>query len=268
MVNLLEHRPGYSLVNKLYSLQTELPAQNWLARAFGASPLTPETRSWYIGLQGEIQVGKVLKALEKDGYVVLHSVPIGVRGSDIDHVIITPSGVVYTINTKNLQGKRIWSTNRTVLVDGKNQPYIRNSKYEADRVEKKLAYGTSVIPLIVYVGVKSLTVKAHSDVEMLEISTLVKFIRSQEKSRNKESLSSELPVEEMVLSDFWSHSYKDELQEQTARFTWFKNLQRASRRRYVRRSLIQAGGTALVLGSSVYFFTHLYLFGFTDWITN
>jgi hypothetical protein len=64
-------------------------------------------------------------------------VPVGSRGSDIDHLLIGPGGV-WTLNTKNHPGKKIWVLKQKVLVDGYAQPYIRNSEFEADRVRKIL----------------------------------------------------------------------------------------------------------------------------------
>ena len=56
-----------------------------LDRLLGRSPLGTESRPWYIGAEGEIAVGRELDELPP-GWTVLHAVPVGTRGSDIDHV--------------------------------------------------------------------------------------------------------------------------------------------------------------------------------------
>jgi hypothetical protein len=64
-------------------------------------------------------------------------VPIGSKGSDIDHLLIGPGGV-WTLNTKNHPGKKIWVSPRQVCVDGHVVPYLRNSEFEATRVRRIL----------------------------------------------------------------------------------------------------------------------------------
>jgi Nuclease-related domain len=53
------------------------------------------------------RVGARLDKLRKHGWRVFHSVPVGDRGSDIDHVVIGPGGV-WTVNTKGHPGKSVW----------------------------------------------------------------------------------------------------------------------------------------------------------------
>ena len=76
-------------------------------RLFGRHPIPAIARSWYIGLLGEIAVAERLRSLPDD-WLVLHSVPVGNRGSDIDHVLVSPRGQLLTVNTKH----RVDSTGR------------------------------------------------------------------------------------------------------------------------------------------------------------
>ena len=92
-----------------------------------------DERAWRVGAQGEETIGARLVKLEEHGWRVLHALPIGERGSDIDHLLIGPGGV-WTINTKNHPGKTIWVSPRQVRVAGQPVPYIRNSEFEAKRV--------------------------------------------------------------------------------------------------------------------------------------
>lgn len=105
-----------------------------VARAFDANT---DERAWRVGAHGEEAAGSRFERLREDGWHVLHSVPIGTRGSDIDHMLIGPGGV-WTVNTKNHPGKKIWVSARQVRVSGQVVPYLRNSEFEADRVRKIL----------------------------------------------------------------------------------------------------------------------------------
>lgn len=88
-------------------------------------------------------------------WVVIHGVPIGVRGSDIDHLVIGPSGV-FTINAKRHIGARVFAGGGSVKVNGQPTQYVRNAQYEAERVGKKLSSvmggPVRVTPMIVVVG--------------------------------------------------------------------------------------------------------------------
>ncbi|MDT5181642.1 MAG: hypothetical protein QOJ95_5840 [Mycobacterium sp.] len=105
-----------------------------IARAFDVKT---DERAWRVGADGEETVGTRLDKLGKHGWQVLHSVPVGTGGSDIDHVVIGPGGV-WTVNTKRHPGKSIWVGRTTVLVDGHRQPYLRNSRHEAERASRLL----------------------------------------------------------------------------------------------------------------------------------
>lgn len=100
-------------------------------------------------------VGARLDKLGKHGWHVLHSVPVGARGSDIDHVIIGPGGV-WTVNTKRHPGKSIWVGRTTVLVDGHRQPYLRNSRHEAERASRLLTVACG-FPVLVKAALVFLT---------------------------------------------------------------------------------------------------------------
>ena len=99
-----------------------------------------DERSWRIGAKGEAVVGVKLNRLTRNGWRVLHAVPVGVRGSDIDHLLIGPGGV-WTVNTKTHPGGRIWISRTTVKVNGHSVPYLRNSRHEAARAARLLGAG-------------------------------------------------------------------------------------------------------------------------------
>lgn len=176
----LAHRaPGHAVMAETLRLQAGGRPLSGLARFLGRSPLRDEARSWFTGTLGERHVGRLLQRLGPRWYV-LHAVPVGTRGSDIDHVIIGPAGVV-TVNTKHHPDKRVWVGARTVLVSGQRQPYLRNSEHEAQRAAKLLGEALGrpvpVRGVVAVVGAASLTVKEKPEtVTVLDASRLVRWL--------------------------------------------------------------------------------------------
>jgi hypothetical protein len=106
----------------------------FLARAFD---LKTDERAWRVGAGGEETVGARLEKLRRHGWHVLHAVPVGERGSDIDHVLIG-SGGVWTLNTKTHPGGQVWVGRHQVRVNGHRTDYLRNSRHEAERASRLL----------------------------------------------------------------------------------------------------------------------------------
>ena len=120
------------------------------------------TRLSRVGADGEEEVGRRLRKLGP-GWHVIHVVPVGTKECDIDHVVIGPPGV-FTLNTKNHTGKRVWVHRRSFKVSGQSTQYLRNSRYEAQRSSKLLTvacgFAVGVHPLIVVIAAE-LTIKAQ-----------------------------------------------------------------------------------------------------------
>ncbi|MEU2075041.1 nuclease-related domain-containing protein [Streptomyces sp. NPDC013489] len=119
--------------------------------------------SWRKGLAGEKRVGGELNRLERHGWRVLHSIPLGER-VDVDHLLIGPGGV-FSINTKHHHDKAVWVGDDAVKVNhGKPAPYVRKSLAEAKRVvrvlEQYCGFPVPVEPVLVFVGVTDLKVVA------------------------------------------------------------------------------------------------------------
>ncbi|MET4781958.1 nuclease-related domain-containing protein [Glaciihabitans sp. UYNi722] len=151
--NLRARGPAYAVMQECLRVQQDAKPGGRVARFFGGSPLHPDARSWYRGALGEIEVAGVLSRLGSE-WTVLHAVPVGAGSSDIDHVIVGPAGL-FTINTKNHAGKKIFVAGSTFIVNGFKQEYMRNSRHEAERASKLLSTVTgrpvTVTPLIVVV---------------------------------------------------------------------------------------------------------------------
>ena len=188
----LEDRvPAESLFETLRQAMPDGDSRGVLARLFGVHPIPELCRSWYTGAIGELAVARVLGTLPTD-WLVLHSVPVGDRRSDIDHVLITPTGRVITINTKHHDGATIWVGAKTVMVNGQKQPYLRNSKHEADRAARYLTAATghpvAALGMIVIVGAKKLTVRQEpDDVAVVQLEHLKRFLTRELKTTPSDS---------------------------------------------------------------------------------
>lgn len=136
--DLVANRPGQAARSQAVQHGDAFKSRSrLLAAAARVLDVKTDERAWRKGAEGEEAVGARLERLTSRGWRVLHSVPIGTRGADIDHVLIGPGGV-YTINTKNHPGKRIWISPNQIRVNGQPVPYLRNSRFEADRVHRIL----------------------------------------------------------------------------------------------------------------------------------
>jgi Nuclease-related domain len=113
-----------------------------------------DERAWRIGADGEELVAAQLERLGP-AWKTLHAVPVGARGSDIDHVVIGPGGV-YTVNSKHHPGASVWVGGNTVLVNGSKTWYVRNSRHEAQRAAAVLSaragFPVHVTGLIAMIG--------------------------------------------------------------------------------------------------------------------
>jgi hypothetical protein len=90
-----------------------------------------------MGEKGEELVANALARLGA-GWHVLHSIPVGDNGSDIDHLVIGPAGV-FSLNAKHHVNASIWVAGDVFIVNGRRQPYVRNSRHEAQRVGRLLS---------------------------------------------------------------------------------------------------------------------------------
>lgn len=171
-----------SVIAEFLRVHSADPQLTFLGRLFGLSPLTTNSRSWYLGALGEIEVARRLETLGHE-WCVLHSVPVGTRGSDIDHVAIGPPGVV-TINTKFHEGAKVWVGSRRILVNGQKTEHLRNSRYEAKRVARilseRVGHDVAAYAALVIVGASTLTIRQQPDgVAVLRDTQLNRWMTSQ-----------------------------------------------------------------------------------------
>ena len=172
--------PAFAVMKQCLRVQSAAAERSTLARLFGREPLHPDARSWYRGALGELEIANILDRLDRR-WTVLHAVPVGAAGADIDHVVIGPGGT-FTINTKNHSGKKIWTAGTTFMVDGQKLAHIHHSTFEAKRAARLLSDVTgtpvAVTPLIVVVRPASL-IRKKPDVTVMESTDLFRWLRRQ-----------------------------------------------------------------------------------------
>lgn len=147
-----------------------------------------EVQNWLLGARGEAKVGEFLKRLPGKQWRVLHSVPIGVEGADIDHLVVGVGGV-FAINTKTHPRADVVCVENKVSVRRgkwhKQMPYARNSRFEARRVRDILSVNTGLdVPVrgvVAYFAGSLSVVSPPKDgkVENILASQLVGFLLSQ-----------------------------------------------------------------------------------------
>lgn len=171
-----------AVIEELLRQHETTPPRNTFSRFFGYSPLAADTVSWYLGATGELIVGEILATLPPE-WTSFHALPIGTKGSDIDHIVIGPAGV-FTINTKHHNNKAVWVAGRTLMVSGHKHPYIRNSEHEAKRVTKLLRERMPQLPtaqpVIVLVAPRSISIKQKPElVKVLAATSLKRWLLKQ-----------------------------------------------------------------------------------------
>jgi len=164
-IDLATNDAGSAAREQALAAKEAAPVRTLLARALGVHT---DERAWRIGAAGEEKVAAQLaKLIKKDPrWRVIHAVPVGTRGSDIDHLIMGPGGV-FTANAKHHPGAKIWVGGNTFMVNGNKQPYVRNSRHEAARATELLTtacgFPVHVEGLIVTVKADDVVVKNQPD---------------------------------------------------------------------------------------------------------
>lgn len=165
----------------------------FLARAMDVKT---DERAWRVGADGEETVGARLDKLTGHGWHVLHAIPVGNRGSDIDHVLIGPGGV-FSVNTKKHPSGAVWVGRGSVLINGQRTDYLRNSRHEAKRASRLLTEAISrpvlVQAVLVFVTGRTstnITIKQQpDDVLVLERGGVPRAFRRAPRRLDDEEIS-------------------------------------------------------------------------------
>jgi hypothetical protein len=180
--DLAARRAGAEAREQAVALRQAAPVRTFLARVL---MVHTDERAWRIGAEGEEKVAvQIDKLIQRDPrWRAIHAIPVGDRGSDIDHLVIGPGGV-YSLNAKHHPGAKVWVGGNTFMVNGQRQPYLRNSRHEAQRASKLLTGATgqpvSVTGVVVPVGADDIVIKQPPvDVQVINRMRLVKWLQAQ-----------------------------------------------------------------------------------------
>ncbi|WP_214465596.1 nuclease-related domain-containing protein [Microbacterium flavescens] len=242
--------PAAAVIAACLQAQATVPARSGVARMLGRSPLSDDSQPWYLGALGELQVAEQLAKLGP-GWTVLHSVPIGDRGSDIDHVVIGAAGV-FTINTKFHEGARIWVGSKRLLVNGQKTDHLRNARYEAQRVARELTSVAGIPvdahPAIVLVGIRSITIRERpADVAVLRHTEFVRWL-----NRRPAMLDPDVRdhlAETMARPEVWTAAAGEALQVNLPGFAALRREVRGARRVRVLWAMTVVIGVVVVAGT-------------------
>ena len=177
--DLAANVPGQQARQQAEARRAEAPVRTTLARVLG---VRTDERAWRVGARGEEKVAAQLeKLVRRDArWCFLNAIPVGERGSDIDHLLIGPGGV-FTLNAKHHPGKKVWVGGDTMLVGGHRVPYVRNARHEAERASRLLSAAArvpvAVRGVVVPVGADDFVVKAQpADVHVVNRAHLRRWL--------------------------------------------------------------------------------------------
>ena len=168
--DLARNPPGASASAQARALRRQRPLLTGAAAMLG---IRTSAQQFAAGARGERTVGRQLSRwATRHGWHVLHAVPVGQRGADIDHVVIGPFGVV-TVNTKTT-GTAVWVGEYGLTVGGKPVNYLPKSRHEADRaglLHRATGLQVPVQAAIVFVGARKVTVRGGGPADVAVLPT-------------------------------------------------------------------------------------------------
>jgi hypothetical protein len=114
---------------------------------------SPEAVAWRRGAAGERRTARVLAALERHGWAVLHDLAVPGSQANIDHLVIGPGGV-FVIDSKQYRGRlqldptgRLWHGRYPLA------PVLRAVSFEADQAALVLTdLDVVVVPILAVHG--------------------------------------------------------------------------------------------------------------------
>jgi hypothetical protein len=116
---------------------------------------SPNAVAWRMGAAGERRTARLLAALERQGWAVLHDLAVPGSRANIDHLVIGPGGV-FVIDSKQYRGRlqldptgRLWHGRYPLT------PTLRAVEFEADQAAQVLPDpGMAVVPIVAVHGTK------------------------------------------------------------------------------------------------------------------
>ena len=244
--------PAYSVMTECLRRFDATGDRNALQRAFGARPMADTDMNWYRGALGELHVARLLERLGTE-WRVLHSLQFAGADTDVDHIVIGPTGV-YCLNTKNHSGQKVWVGGSRILVNGQKTDHIRASKSEAKKLQReldRLGAPVSITAVLVIVDPARMTLReSPEDVRVVTSRALVGWLRRRHRLLTAEQI--QWLADRLDASPTWETAPLDG-SEVKARFERLDRLVRQAR--FVRVSWLAAFtlaaiGTAVVVAFS------------------
>ncbi|MDQ2624626.1 MAG: NERD domain-containing protein [Actinomycetota bacterium] len=90
----------------------------------------------------DIPVGERLDRLRSDGWAVLHDVPLSRQGDVVQHLLVGPGGI-YAITVHVHLGSDVQVDRRSLYVNHRTVPYLRDARLQAHRLERVLGAASS-----------------------------------------------------------------------------------------------------------------------------
>ena len=114
---------------------------------------SPDAIAWRRGAAGERRTARLLAALERHGWAVLHDLAVPGSQANIDHLVIGPGGV-FVIDAKQYRGRlqldpsgRLWHGRYPLT------PILRAVSFEADQAAQVLPNpAVAVVPIVAVHG--------------------------------------------------------------------------------------------------------------------
>lgn len=186
-VDLAANQPGRSAAEVAAAYRRARPVHSLVDRLLGRHS---DERAWRVGARGEAKTARHLRVLTDPSpfgkrvtgtWRVLHSVPIGQRGRDIDHVLIGPPGV-FTINSKKHK-MLVTVTSGAITVGRRRTRYAEIARDEAGRASRLLTAAVGgqvpVTPVISVVGAPTVVRGQPCDVFVLPVDKLTGWLLMQ-----------------------------------------------------------------------------------------
>lgn len=175
--SLVGRKAGASAIEKAKEEAKAHPVRTVWDGLRGAKP---DARNWLMGGIGEKATALHLRRLP-EGWRVFHDIPVGNKGTNIDHLVVGLGGV-FSVNTKHLTGK-VTIEEDAVLVNGRRRPFLKASRSEAAKAGRLLArvVGHPVdVRSVLALAVDQIVTRGEpADVKLLRIAALPRWLREQ-----------------------------------------------------------------------------------------
>lgn len=177
--------PGQVVIDDVLCLQQHVGPRSRLARVFGMSPLTIESRPLYRAAEGEVAVGVMLNQLGPQ-WDVLHAVPVDDLNGRIDHLLIGPAGV-FALFTENQPTQDVRVNGDAMTIGGRNVDDLQTIRQlangAADRLSSAADRDVPVHPVLVVIDPTRLLVREQpTDIEVISSRQLLRLLGRAERA--------------------------------------------------------------------------------------